>query len=74
MTALIAVLALSDEKQVRMLLVVPILVFFESTFLLFQVEYDKRSMVAWKEKEKQIEEELALKLVRYYKNLGKYHS
>jgi hypothetical protein len=52
-------MALAKNENVRLMLLVPVIIFFCVTLLLYAVDYDRAGMKAWKKKEEKIREELA---------------
>jgi hypothetical protein len=62
----LALLALSTDFKQRMLYLIPCLVLFYGTIVLFSLEYDKASIHAWKKKEKSLIEETYSKYVTNY--------
>jgi hypothetical protein len=50
-------LAISDSKNERLLLLIPLLVLYYLGFIFFSVEYDKENIQNWKSKEKKVIED-----------------
>ena len=59
-------MATTDNPSKRYILVVPALVIFYTTFILFAVDYDKTMMKQWREKEIKITEETFLQFYQHY--------
>lgn len=57
-----------NDKFTRMKLIVPVLVLYYATLLLFSVEYDKTRIKQWRKKEKKLIERTYSRFVKeYYK-------
>ena len=70
MTVLILFMALNNNAGTRTILILPILLFYQLTFILFQLECDVLYKCQWSAKEKKIRkhvaEETAQKIVTFY--------
>ncbi len=65
----ISLLVLNPDPNKRMLYLVPTLILFYATFMLFSLEYDRERMKAWRKKEKSLIEDTYSKFVsESYKN------
>ncbi|MFH2021299.1 MAG: hypothetical protein ABIJ34_07835 [archaeon] len=53
----IGMLAITEEKTARMIYLVPVLVFFYATILLYSLEYDAQGRNLWKKKERKLIDE-----------------
>jgi membrane protein implicated in regulation of membrane protease activity len=62
----VALMALAGSLYTRMLLLVPVLLLFYVTWILFAIEYERHKSGLWKKKEKKIIEETYSKFVRNY--------
>ncbi len=65
-TALLAYMVTNNSLNTRMLLIVPVLVFFYLTLVLFTIDYDKENMAVWHRKEKKLLEDTYTEFVRKY--------
>ena len=54
---LLGLALINDSLQTRALLIVPVLVLFHASIVVFGIEYDSMNMKQWKEKEKRIIDE-----------------
>jgi hypothetical protein len=45
---------ITEDPNTRMILTIPTIIFFFSTFLMYTIEYDKKRSEAWKKKEKKL--------------------
>jgi hypothetical protein len=59
---------LIPSQKTRIFLMVPILILYYATFILFGMEYDKRMIEEWKKKEKKVVEDSYGEFVRRYHN------
>ena len=70
MTFLLGFMALNNNISTRTILILPIILFYQLTFILFQLECDTLYKYQWSAKEKKIRkhvaEETAHKIVKYY--------
>ncbi|MBT4823913.1 hypothetical protein HN695_00925 [Candidatus Woesearchaeota archaeon] len=58
---LLGLALINDSLHTRALLIVPVLVLFHASIVVFGVEFDNMNMRSWKEKEKRIIEETIAK-------------
>ncbi|MFH1409348.1 MAG: hypothetical protein ABIH34_05550 [Nanoarchaeota archaeon] len=65
---ILTVLALQDDLATRMILVVPVLVLFFGTLILFSLGYDQLSSVSFKQRGEKVKEEAYIKFVKDYYN------
>ena len=63
---------ITKEMKIRMNLIVPVMILFFATFLLFAIEYDKKRSLMWKSKEKKLIEKVYGKFVKVYLNRPKH--
>lgn len=61
-----AIQVLVDDKMLRMKLLVPGLVLFYATLILFSVEYDSKGIKEWRRKEKKLIERTFSRFVKMY--------
>ena len=60
---------ITQDLTKRMNMIVPVLVLFYATFILFTMEYDKRMITSWKRQEKKIVKRTFSRFINmYYKN------
>jgi Sec-independent protein secretion pathway component TatC len=63
--ALAAVIALSDDRKERLMLLIPLLIIYYLSFVFFSYDYDRQSMLSWKKKEKKVIEDT---YTRFFEN------
>jgi len=63
---MLSLLTINENLNTRMIYLIPVLVLFFTSWVLFTVEYDKQRSVKWKQKEKKIIEKVYSKFVREY--------
>ncbi|MFH1433220.1 MAG: hypothetical protein ABIG84_08480 [archaeon] len=72
MTFLIGLMALNGNPSTRIMLILPIILMYQLTFILFQLECDALYKIQWSIKEKSLRrsvaENTAEKIIRYYKS------
>ncbi len=70
MTFIVGFMALNENLSMRVMLILPVILFYQLTFIMFQVECDVLYKVSWSAKEKKLRkcvaEETAEKVVRHY--------
>ena len=72
MTFFLVFMALNNNPNTRTILILPIILFYQLTFILFQLECDTLYKCQWSAKEKKLRknvaEETAHKIVKFYKS------
>ena len=72
MTIMLGIMAVNDSQSIRMIMILPTLIMYQLTFILFQLECDTLHKIMWSVKEKNlrksVSEETAEKIVRYYRS------
>ena len=63
----LGMLTITEEKVSRMFYLVPVLIFFYATIILYSIEYDNQCNQMWKKKEKKLVEQTYL---RFFKEKG----
>ena len=68
-TVMYTIQVIIKDRVKRMNMIVPVLVLFYVTFILFSIEYDKKMITSWKRQEKKIIDRTFSKFIKlYYKN------
>jgi archaellum biogenesis protein FlaJ (TadC family) len=60
----LGMLAITEDNLSRMFYLVPVLIFFYATIVLYSVEYDAQGNQMWKKKERKLVEETYLKFFK----------
>ena len=62
MIILLSLMSLNNSLKTRMIYIVPIIVLYYTTFMLFSFDYDKKMIERWKVKEDKLKKLLRLTL------------
>lgn len=66
MIILLSLMSLNNSLKTRMIYIVPIIVLYYTTFMLFSFDYDKKMIERWKVKEDKLKNTLNVESIEKY--------